>query len=61
MTYDRRIVHALCAASLIAVAGCSESAPPGPAPEPGSKAAGSPPPKDLPKGVKPGPGNAQVQ
>jgi hypothetical protein len=51
----------LCASVLIVAAGCSESLPQGPADAPGSKAAGSPAPKNLPKGVKLGEGTAVVQ
>jgi hypothetical protein len=50
----------LCA-TLVVVLGCTESVPQQPTYEPGSKAAGVPPPKDLPKNVKQGPGKAEVQ
>jgi hypothetical protein len=49
----------LCTA-LGVVLGCNESVPQQPAAEPGSKAAAVPAPKDLPKGVKRGPGKAEI-
>jgi hypothetical protein len=49
----------LCTA-LGVVLGCNESVPQQPAAEPGSKAAAVPAPKDLPKGVKQGPGKAEI-
>jgi hypothetical protein len=57
----RRAAPLICAAAIVAASGCTEApAPPGTA-EPGSKAAASPPPKDVPKGVKTGKGKAELQ
>ena len=63
MTRCQRIIQILGSAAIGAVIGCNSNSTSDlrEGAEPGSKAAASFPPKELPKGVKVGRGNAQVQ